>query len=113
VSNYKRLSKQKVRKANHFLSRFPQVLIGLKLEAPKFYSVSKEARGAGIPMFSFFDLDIDFTLFNYYFFLNMRSLTSFQFCLFLVNSLIKRSFLVKKTNFLKKKKDVSKKNKAK
>lgn len=113
VSNYKTLAKQKVRRRKSFLKRFPQVLVAFKLDAPKFYCVSKEAKKALMPMFSFFNTDIDISFFNYFFAFNLKILTSFKFCLFLINSLIRRALMVKKSRFIKKKINVSKKNKTK
>lgn len=104
VSNYSILAKQKVRRQKKFIRRFPQVLIAMKLDIPKFYDIGKEANRAGVPMFSFLDTDIDPSLFSYFFPVNQRMFTSYNYCLFLLNTLIKRSLLVKKAKFMKKKK---------
>lgn len=111
ISNYIKLSKQKVRRAGGFLKRLPQIFVMFQLTPPKFYDINKEAYRAGLVALPFLDTDIDCSLFNYFFPVNTKSLVAFKYCLFLIAVVIRRSILVKKSKFIRK--NVFKKNKAK
>lgn len=77
--------------------------MAIRLDPPKFYSINNEAKNAGIPMLSFLDTDLDVSFFNYFFPVNTKYLVSFSYCLFLLTAVIRRSMLVKKVKFVKKK----------
>lgn len=111
ISNYLQLSKQKVRREQHFLKRLPQVFVSFQLNPQKVYDINKEAFKAGLVMLPFLDSDIDPSFFNYFFPVNTKSLISFKYCLFLIAAAVRRSLFIKKSKFARK--NVFKKNKTK
>lgn len=100
VTNYLALSKQKVRRSEGFLRRYPQVLITFRLYPTKVYDICQEARKAGLPIISVLDTDLSPAYFNYVLPLNTKSLRSFHFTVFLFSALLRRSILLKKKKFL-------------
>jgi len=101
VSNYLILKKQLVRQENNFLLRFPQVLITFKLEPDKVYAINNEARKSGVPLIALLDTNLSPAYFNYFLPVNTKNLRSFQYCIFLITSLIHRAMLTKKKLFFK------------
>lgn len=100
VTNYSILSKQIVRKRQRFLRRCPQVLVTFKLEPPKVYDISQEARKTGLPMISLIDTNLSPVYFSYFLPLNTKNLRSFHFSIFLFVSVLRRSLIAKKKKFI-------------
>jgi ribosomal protein S2 len=105
VSNYKKLSRQKVRYAKKFLPRIPQVVVTLGgMQANKVYDITKETYKAGLPIINFLDSNTDLIPFTWVIPINTKHETGVNYYFFLLTVLIRRSVIIKKLHFLKKKK---------
>lgn len=99
VSNFHKLLNQTNRE-KIMIPSFPQMVIMIKMDPYKLFSIAQECHNAGVPSIGVLDSNVDPALFDYYVLANTKNMRSLIFFVSFLSQLIKRTLVLKKVRFV-------------